>query len=623
MALVIEKVRLQQFKSYKDTTIQFNPKFNVIIGDNNIGKTSIFEAMSLWKKCYDLHIQNNKTAFYKSTSKSIYINFEELDFIRLSQDTDIFYGKTSKCNIELELYDNVNEECFKLGFVLSKPAQILNAYIKVSTINQEEFVKFQNYCKNKNRKLNEMIFIHQTKPVSNVLSKEPYMYSGQIKKKIETGKSNEVLRNKIIRSLNKEKLESHMKNVLDMDFSFVIPTEERRNTDEYIDLKVDIEEKELDIFLQGSGFLQVAEIFSTIDILDNALNVLLIDEPDSHISARMQDKLLEELKKVDNTQIFVISHNDNFVNNLNAEEIIFINSDNKLSNIKPLERDGLNILHIVMGGTISTLTRLQKSKKVILVEGDDDIEYIKNLYGKISKFEDSISNSEEYYNIKDIAFVYIRGKDNLTIKINDYKNMITQLVGRHRYCLIFDKDFSPSSANEKLKKSIEDNNNKCKCYTHNGYCIESVLFSNNDILIKLLNRVSNVDLEDVKKVVESYKEKIIKELGDGYSSKSKEMLNQFKGQCKIKNRTELKDVQFNDFSYEVKDNYQYAMNKSNIKEFILDFEEKTEVILFNRDDNEPETYASGLLNLYIDNICSNKDVYDDFLSLLKFILKKE
>ena len=97
-------------------------------------------------------------------------------------------------------------------------------------------------------------------------------------------------------------------------------------------------------------------------IMDNALNVLLIDEPDSHISPRIQNKLLDCLKEISNVQVFVITHNDNFVSELAAEDIIFINSENKnTGHIEALNDINIDVLHSSLGGVITGLTRLQKN----------------------------------------------------------------------------------------------------------------------------------------------------------------------------------------------------------------------------------------------------------------------
>ena len=119
-----------------------------------------------------------------------------------------------------------------------------------------------------------------------------------------------------------------MKKVLDCEFEFKIPPRTAREKEEYINLYVVQNGKKIDIGLQGSGFLQVAEIFSSMDIMDNALNVLLIDEPDSHISPRIQNKLLDCLKEISNVQVFVITHNDPFVEEFSPGNNQFVEAAN-------------------------------------------------------------------------------------------------------------------------------------------------------------------------------------------------------------------------------------------------------------------------------------------------------
>lgn len=367
--MYIKKMILKDFKTYENAEITFNNSFNVLIGENNIGKTTLFEALQLWKKCFDISIMSNGKDFY-SDSVPLYISFEDLYFLRLTKDEDIFYGNKRTCEITVQYANEETNTSYLLGFKLTKP-HITNAYIRVSKNSPTEFVSFKDMLDSLSIKLTEFLFIQQTSPVAKVLSKEPYMFKGQIIKKIEKGKSNEVLRNKILQSLNKSSnLESWMKNVLDMDFTFKTPTRTAREKEEYIDLYVEIGGKKLDVYLQGSGFLQAAEIFSTIDIMDNALNIMLIDEPDSHISPRIQNNLLKCLRQIANTQIFVITHNDNFVSDLEPENIIFINEENKnLGDIKPLTDVNIDTLHATLGGIITGLTRLQKSKRVVFVEG--------------------------------------------------------------------------------------------------------------------------------------------------------------------------------------------------------------------------------------------------------------
>lgn len=43
----IKSIRVQGFRNYHDTTIEFNEGVNVIIGHNNAGKTNLLKALSL------------------------------------------------------------------------------------------------------------------------------------------------------------------------------------------------------------------------------------------------------------------------------------------------------------------------------------------------------------------------------------------------------------------------------------------------------------------------------------------------------------------------------------------------------------------------------------------------
>lgn len=64
---MIKKITIKNFKSIETLDVFCNETFNVIIGENNIGKTTIFEAIHLWKICYDSNIKKDKKQFYAMT----------------------------------------------------------------------------------------------------------------------------------------------------------------------------------------------------------------------------------------------------------------------------------------------------------------------------------------------------------------------------------------------------------------------------------------------------------------------------------------------------------------------------------------------------------------------------
>lgn len=624
--MYISSLILESFKSYENITLKFDKKFNVIIGENNIGKSTIFEALQLWKKCFDLSILAKGNNFY-SPSTNIYINFEDLNFIRLSEDEDILFpGKTS-CKIAVVFAEDIGEEVetYKLDFTLTKP-NIKNAYVRISRTNDDEFQKLLSRLNILNIKLDEFIFIHQTSPVSNILRKEPYMYKGQVLKKIQRGKSDEVLRNKIIQSLEKDtKLEEWMCDVLDINFKFILPKRSEREKKEYISLLVEKEGNKLDMYLQGSGFLQIAEIFSTIEVMDNAINILLIDEPDSHISPRIQSRLLSCLKRIEGTQTFIISHNDNFVSDVSPEHILFINSTNKADGlVEPLAIDNVDTLHTALGGIVTGLTKLQKYKTVFFVEGEDDISYLRMLCDTLKQ-----NGSIHTVDIDKISFWYIRGKDYLKVKIMAGKQLLSQAVRNCRYNAMFDKDFSTTVANESyivahIKSQL---GTSAKIHTHDGYCIESVLFSNLDILEVYIRKLLPYALShpidetvatrniDVKQFIENYCHNIKNSISNVTSALYLDMKTRFSTQKKPQ-RPELDSVEFDDFAAEASQNVQFLMNKNNIAKFVQEIEQEIGGYLFERGDEGAETLSSKLLINYFKTIENDDEVYPSFVSLI-------
>lgn len=609
--MYISKITLKDFKAYADTvTIEVNKQFNVIIGENNIGKSTIFEALFLWKKCYDETLTSNKRDFY-SQSVQLYISFDELYFLRITKDEDLFYGSKRTCEIAIEFKEDDGSACYTLGFSLTKPS-IENSYIRLSRKDTAEFLRFKDSLESQNIKLVDFLFIQQTEPVAKVLAKEPYMYPGQIKKKIEKGKSHEVLRNKII-SCDLGILTQRMKSVLECEFEFKTPPRTERERAEYINLLVIQNGKRLDVGLQGSGFLQVAEIFSSIAIMDNALNILLIDEPDSHISPRIQNNLLKCIKEIAKVQVFVISHNDNFVSEVQPNEVIFVNSENKGNGIiNALNDVNIDALHSALGGVITGLTRLQKSKRVIFVEGEDDISYLKSMNEALKNI-----GSDKCIDFSKVSFWYIRGKDDLKLKVMANKQLLSQAVPNCKYAAIFDKDFSTVDANNRfidneVKRRL---GNGAWVHTHNGYCIESVLFSDKDKLKRYLIKLAGDNYEEsIREYVESFYQEIKEKLESVRSDMYGIMKNKFASQKKP-TRPELEHVEFDNYAAEASETIQFAMLKDNIKNFVIGLEDLIGNRLIERTDDESETVAAGMLNTYLNTVDSVSDMYVDYLDM--------
>ena len=389
----IEKLELINFKAFRKIEFNCNETFNVIVGENNIGKSTIYEALNLWKFAFDRLIQErNKTKFYKATS-NYYLPFSDLSQIRLVDDKDLLHNpRKSRAYITVTIRDG--DKSFALKIKFEKPT-IENAYIRF--FNAEgfsEFERFADHMREKSCSLSDTLFIYQTRPISTISKSEPFFNNGQIEKKIAIGKSHEVLRNKVLKTENSQarvadrfqQLEARLHRVLNKNYQIRFKNKNRTD-DEYIRITAQCEDhKELDISMMGSGFLQILEIFSTIEYIEShsdGICLILIDEPDSHIHSDLQSYLIDELKNHADSQILLITHNDRLVSKVDEGELYYLNNTVKQAGVlTPLLLEDFSS---VKSGLASVLNQLENAdtRPIVLTEGKTDKKILDTAWGKL------------------------------------------------------------------------------------------------------------------------------------------------------------------------------------------------------------------------------------------------
>ncbi|WP_198590423.1 AAA family ATPase [Shewanella sp. 10N.286.52.B9] len=338
-------------------------------------------------------MQDNGNKFYNA-STGYYLPFSDLFLLRIIDDSDIFFNtRSKKLSISVVIADG--DEEFNLKIKLVKPG-IKNTYFRL--FNNEsfnDFVRFSNHIENKECSLKNAIFIYQTRPISTIIKNEPFYNNAQIDKKISIGKSHDVLRNKVLKTedssarvVNRfDNLETRLERVLQKRYSIRFKNRNRQD-DEHVRVNVQPEDgKELDLSMMGSGFLQVVEIFSTLEYMRahaDGVCLILIDEPDSHIHSDLQSHLIDELRVHVESQIFLISHNDRLVNKADEGELYYLNSTVKQQGrMDALEIDNFPM---VREGLASVLMSLEIGNElpIVITEGKTDQKILTTAWNKLN-----------------------------------------------------------------------------------------------------------------------------------------------------------------------------------------------------------------------------------------------
>lgn len=434
--MYISKLKIKNFKCFDEVEINFDPNFNLIIGENNSGKSTIFEAMRLWQLAFQKFLKDRTNNQQSSFRVFQYFSFTltEISFLRISDFSNLFKNRNNKYfEIALEVSDGNNHVLLPIVFSSTSKGQVINFELcKQPRLRGEVSEKLSKIAKKPlGSDFKEIFLFTYINPIFHLPSNEPHFSKGYILNKLHEAKANEVIRNlifsispekkKIKNEVKHEKLvqiEIFLKEILQLkDITF-----SKRLEDEESYIKIfarnNIDNLEIEINQLGSGTINVLNILSVLaygDYENFQLNSLLLDEPDSHLHFNHQSRLYKHLEKVsleNNKQIFIITHNSSLISQfdkllsiINKEkEISPISLSDYLENhLKNIDENHYNVIK-ELSETKNKLISIEEdikddNKIYFLFEGPTDrnifkIAY-KKIYGQEFPFEiiDSISNA--------------------------------------------------------------------------------------------------------------------------------------------------------------------------------------------------------------------------------------
>lgn len=367
-------IKIENFKAFREVEMPLNPNFNIIIGENNIGKSTLFEAIHLWMLGFRSLIQSNGRSFYGIKTPR-YISFDKLYFLRVSTINDVFHTNKETSLITISIL--LDERIYSLKIKFEKPSS-MDFYLRVK-YEGEDFQQLSIKLREQGLNLFNSIFIYHTRPVFNTIKNEPFYNNAQLMMKISLGKSYDVIRNKILKGDPERKflrLQERISRVFGNQVKIRFKNK-NFSDEEYVRITVQIDDKkEVDISLVGSGILQVIDIFSTLEFInrrERCLNILLIDEPDSHIHTNLQASLIDELRSDVNNQHFIITHNDRLINKAEEGELLFINKVGlENGRIIPIPKDNYNSVTAELASKMFSLNEIERNKIIVITEGKTD-----------------------------------------------------------------------------------------------------------------------------------------------------------------------------------------------------------------------------------------------------------
>lgn len=132
-------------------------------------------------------------------------------------------------------------------------------------------------------------------------------------------------------------------------------------------------ESGMDVYQEVSSGFDAQMYFTLISGETNAKGIYIVDQPEDHISQKaIKDKVLNQFRRMgENRQVIMVTHNPQFIINLDVDNVVFLSEENGRFTVKSgaleYENDDYSILDIVAenveGGLAQIQGRLKRYEK--------------------------------------------------------------------------------------------------------------------------------------------------------------------------------------------------------------------------------------------------------------------
>ena len=380
----IKKLSIEGFKKFSALEVDFNEHMNILVGENEAGKSTIFDALrTVLNQQYrtsdkailrDLFNAEMVAAFQENPSiknlPKIVIEVE-LDLDPKQRNADFFYGEIYgerkkqaekygirfECRFDEEIGDGLDEyiregkipyEYYAMTWMTfaNRPYQMMKRpvnFISIDTTNNGTTASFNYY--------NKALFISKYDESMRIKAKNSFR--DRLDQAFETIGLPEI----------------DEKRKFGVDGKKVV-----------LEAILSVYEDSIPLENRGSGMESLIKTKIALD-KKSGLDVILMEEPENHLSFSALQKMLKEIsEKQKISQIIVATHSNMIASRLNLNNVIWITDEGSKS-LSSVDREVANFF---VKADDNAFLQLLLAKKVILVEGATEFLLVPFFYEKLT-----------------------------------------------------------------------------------------------------------------------------------------------------------------------------------------------------------------------------------------------
>ncbi len=328
---MITTLTLRNFKSIEEQTYEF-AQFDLLVGRNNSGKSTILQALAIWQFCVDEFRRVNRQG--KTGTQVILPNFTALPVPEFNllwkEKTDRRYPTVNGSRKQEFILVEIDvawisetpepKRCsFGVRLRYSSPQTIY-------AIPSEGWKHFRGLAGKADQSDSLLPVIAYVPPFSGLEPSEEWRDDGPLRKQVGKAQPGSVLRNLLLRVWEENREDwSELQRIIKQWFSVDLREPQyERGVDTQIVCEYRQGEKHYDIISGGSGFHQTLTLLAFF--YGYKPTTILLDEPDAHLHVNLQREILDYFKNQKalqrNTQFLIATHSEEFIQGVDVRQII-------------------------------------------------------------------------------------------------------------------------------------------------------------------------------------------------------------------------------------------------------------------------------------------------------------
>jgi putative ATP-dependent endonuclease of OLD family len=431
IVMYIKKIIIQNFKCFNDVfELELNSGLNILVGDNESGKSTILEAIDLALSGYIngkyLKMELNESLFNKEVVKQYLLEVNGGKSVLLPSIVIELYCDFDDGGLNAEFEGNNNSMLDRhesgIRFIISFDQEKSNEFIREVKTSQETLYSLPiEYCDFSWETFSRDPKIPRTIPIKSLLiDSSNFRYNNG-----SDVNASRIIRDGLTFEEETKISQAHrrLKDAFSSDASVEMVNEkiQQNISDKRVSLQIETSTKTSwesslipyldDIPFQNAGKGEQCLVKTKLSLQHKRMQdpnktVLLLEEPENHLSYSKLNELISYIKEHHKgKQIIISTHNSFVANKLGLENLILLNVDNTFQRrnkfkITDLKSETQEYFKKLPG--YDTL-RLILCRKAILVEGDSDELIVQKAYLK-EKGKIPIEDGVDVISVRSLAF---------------------------------------------------------------------------------------------------------------------------------------------------------------------------------------------------------------------------